>query len=125
MKKAYTFDPSRKLPFCSAVRAGDFIFLSGIAATRDDAGRELKTVGEQTRQIMENMKKTLGKLDANLDDVVKMTMFLCDNKYFKEMNEAYLSFFQDYLPARSTAITGLAIDAMLIEVECVVYKPLK
>jgi enamine deaminase RidA (YjgF/YER057c/UK114 family) len=125
MKKAYTTDSLRKLPFSSAWRAGDFIYTSGHAATRDDAGRELTTIEDQTRQTLENLKKTLALVGSGLEDVIKVNIFLCDNKLFFKMNEVYRGYFRDPLPARSCAITGLAADVMLLEVECIAYKPLK
>ncbi|MBM3292711.1 RidA family protein [Candidatus Bathyarchaeota archaeon] len=123
MKKTIVLDPSRRMPFASAVQAGDFIFCSGHAAVRDEAGNELTTIEEQTRQIMVNLQKTLAVANATLDDIVKLTVFLKDQSNFLKMNETYRNFFKSDLPARSTCIAGLVNPLMLLEIECIAYKP--
>ncbi|HUS78615.1 MAG TPA: RidA family protein [Patescibacteria group bacterium] len=122
-KEVINISSGRKLPFSSAVRAGDFIFLSGHAGMRDDDGNPLETVEDQTRKTLENISKTLKAAGASLDDVVKVTVYLGDQGHFSRMNEVYGTFFKEDLPARSTCITGLAVPNMLLEMECVAYSP--
>ena len=122
-KKTFNKPDSGKLPFSSAVRACDFIYTSGHAATEDDHGRVLTTVEEQTKATMEGLKNTLKMAGATLDDVVKATIFLRDAKDFRKMNEVYKTFFKDVYPARSTIVTELVIPEILVEIECIVYKP--
>ena len=122
-KEAITLPGFEKLPFSSAVRAGDMIYLSGHAGMSDGDGNPLTTVEEQAVQTLENIKRTLEAAGATLDDVVKVTCFLGDQKNFPKMNEVYLRYFKGDLPARSTCITGLALPNMLLEIECVAYSP--
>jgi len=110
-------------PFSPAVRAGDYIFLSGSVGTVDSDGNVLKTVEEQTGQCLENIKKTLAAAGASLDDLVKLTVFLCDAAEFGNMNKVYRQYFKKPYPARSTVIGGLAMPGMLLEIECIAYKP--
>lgn len=63
------------------------------------------------------------KADASLSDVIKTTVFLTNVDDYAKMNEVYRSYFAADLPARSTIITSLANDRMLIEIECIAYKP--
>jgi len=60
---------------------------------------------------------------ASLSDVVKVTVFLRNMDDFTKMNEAYQSYFPEKKPARSTVITGLVNPKMLIEIECIAYRP--
>ena len=110
-------------PFSPAVRVGDYIFLSGSVGTTDADGRELKTVAEQTAQCFENIKKTLAAAGASLDDLVKLTVFLCDAAEFGNMNKVYRQYFSKPYPARSTVIGGLAMPGMLLEIEGIAYNP--
>ncbi len=110
-------------PFSPAVWAGDYIFLSGSVGTTDADGKEVKTVAEQTAQCFENIKKTLAAVGASLDDLVKLTVFLCDAAEFDNMNKVYRQYFKKPYPARSTVIGGLAMPGMLLEIECIAYKP--
>jgi len=111
-------------PFSPAVRAGDYIFLSGSVGTKDTDGKALETVAEQTTQCFENIKKTLAVAGASLDDLVKLTVFLCDAAEFDNMNKVYRQYFSKPYPARSTVIGGLAMPGMLLEIECIAYKPM-
>jgi 2-iminobutanoate/2-iminopropanoate deaminase len=110
------------LPFSSAVKAGDFIFISGQAGHIDNNGSKIEGIEAQTVRCMENIKRILDEVGAAFDDVVKVTIYLRDVKYYAKMNEVYAKYFFSRLPARSTAITGLAMPEMLIEIDCVVYK---
>ncbi len=114
-----------KLPFSAAIKAGDYIFVSGQGGFADDKGREVKGVEAQTRQCLENMKQVLETAGASLSDVVKVTVFLGNVDDYAKMNEVYQSYFPKEYPTRSTAITGLAIPNMLVEVECIAYCPPK
>jgi enamine deaminase RidA (YjgF/YER057c/UK114 family) len=111
------------LPFCSAVKAGDFIFLSGTAALKDDDGNDLTTIEGQTHQIMRQMARTLSYFDATLDDIVKVTIYIGEQTEWSKMNEVYRSYFKGDLPARATCVAGLVVPGFLIEMEAVAYKP--
>ena len=109
-------------PFSSAVRAGDYIFLSGAGGFVDKDGRELKGIEAQTKQCLENIKQILETAGSSLSDVVKTTIFLVNTSDFTQMNEVYKKYFPKDRPARSTVVTGLVRPDMLIEIECIAYK---
>ncbi|MBA7698458.1 putative aminoacrylate peracid reductase RutC [subsurface metagenome] len=111
------------LPFSPAIRAGDYIFVSGQGGFVDAAGREVEGIDAQTRQCLENMKRVLVTAGSSLDDVVKVTVFLGSVSDFAGMNEVYQGYFPKDQPARSTAVTGLVIPNMLVEIECIAYCP--
>ena len=110
-------------PFSSAVRAGDFTFVSGNSGTVDAQGNPVEGIEAQTRQCFENMKQVLQAAGSSLSDVVKVTVFLANIDDFAKMNEVYRGYFPKDRPARSTVITGLVHSDMLIEIECIAYKP--
>lgn len=123
-KQIVTVPNSPKYPFSPAVRAGDYIFVSGQGGFVDDEGRQINGIQGQTRQCLENMKKVLETAGVSLADVVKVTIFLGSMADFDKMNEVYQSYFpEDDLPARSAAVTGLVVPNMLIEMECIAYCP--
>ena len=108
------------LPFCSAVRTGQTVYVSGNIGNR--AG-ELKLVeggiAAETRQALEHMEKALEAAGSSKARVVKCLVFLADMADFQAMNAAYSAFFGGHKPARSTvAVAGLAIDAK-VEIECI------
>ena len=108
------------LPFSSAVRVGDLLFLSGqignVPGTRQlaDGG-----ITGQTRQALENIKAVLAFAGSSLDRAVKCTVFLADIQDFAAMNAVYATYFPNDPPARSTvAAKGLAGGAR-VEIECI------
>ncbi len=123
-KKEFIIMPSRvDLPFSSAVRAGDFIFVSGTTGSTDAQGNPVEGIEAQTRQCLENIKQVLQAASSSLSDVVKVTAFLADVDDYAKMNEVYRGYFPKDRPARSTVIAGLVRPNMLFEMECIAYKP--
>lgn len=116
-----------RLPvFSSAIRSGDFIFLSGAIGALPGVNPPTLVEGgiaAETRQTMENLRTVLGAAGATLDDVVKCTVFLADMADYAAMNEVYLEFFPQDPPARSAmAASGLALGAR-VEIECIAAAP--
>jgi reactive intermediate/imine deaminase len=107
------------LPFSTAVRVGDMLYLSGQVGTIPGT-RELASggVAGETKQTLENIKGVLEFAGSSLERVVKCTVFLKDINDYSAMNEVYASYFPGDPPARSTvAGSGLALGAS-VEIEC-------
>jgi len=121
-KHAIGGDSDQGLPFSKAIRAGDFVYLSGQVAF--DANGQLNEGGieDQTRQTMENIKSVLALAGCELSDVVKVNVWLDDERDFGRFNATYATYFKTDPPARSTVQSNLMIDAK-IEIDCVAYKP--
>lgn len=108
-------------PYSPAIRAGDFVFLSGIGALHPVTHEILgETVAEQTRQTMENIQNILAAAGASLDNVVKMDVYLQNPDDYEEFNETYANFFSQPYPARLTVGAGQVWD-MLIKMDCIAY----
>ena len=106
-----------------AVRAGDFVYTCGHIGLEDEQGHECTTIEDQTRATLVDLRKTLAAAGATMDDIVKATVFIADIDYYEKMNEVYMEFFAGPAPARSTIVTKLVMDEILVEIECVAYKP--
>ena len=111
-------------PYSPAVRAGDFIFISGQAPV-DPATNQMSfgDIRHETRMVLNNIKRLLEGCGASLADVVKCSVFLSDGKDFAAMNEVYAEFFGDQKPARTTVAAGFAVPEMKVEIDCTAYKP--
>lgn len=108
------------LPFSSAVRVGNLLFLSGQIGVKPGT-RELVPGGieAETRQTMENIKSVLEYAGSSLDRVVKCTIFLADMGDYTAMNAVYATFFPKDPPARSAmGASGIAFNAS-VEIECI------
>ena len=111
------------LPFHPAVRAGDFIFVSGQVAKDADGNMKSGTIEEETRWTIECVRRILLEAGADLEDVVKATVFLDDARNFGRYNGVFKEFFPDGRLARSTVEARAVIDTK-IEIEVIAYKPL-
>ena len=110
------------VPLSPAVRAGDYVFVSGQVPVVD--GKIVEGgIAEQTKQVLENISKVLAMADCSLSDVVKTTVWLKHAEDFAGFNAAYAPYFPKDPPARSTAESRLMID-ILVEIEAIAYKPL-
>jgi len=118
-----TYPSDSPYPFSKAVRAGDFVYLSGQLAWREDGQLIHGTIEEETHQVWTNISETLEQLGCSLTDVIKAMIWLQDTRDFIGYNKIYAEFFPVDAPARSTVRADLMFDCK-IEVEVIAYKPL-
>lgn len=111
------------VPLSPAVRAGDFVFVSGQVPVGADGKIVEGGVGPQTTKVLENITAALALAGCEMSDIVKTTVWLKHAEDFAEFNAAYAPFFEKEPPARSTAESRLMID-IRVEIEAIAYKPL-
>jgi 2-iminobutanoate/2-iminopropanoate deaminase len=105
-------------PFSVAVRAGDFLFVSGLTAVDlQSGGRRYGTTASETREILTNLKQLLDAAGSSLDKVVKVNVLLHSMLEAPNMNEVYARFFPDPPPARTVCGARLPDGAKVI-IEC-------
>ena len=110
--------------FSPAIRTGNLIFLSGSIGAKPGTMELVEGgVGPETTLALEHLQAVLQAAGADMEDVVKCTIFLDDMTQFDVMNEAYAAFFPNDPPARSTVgSNGLALGAS-VEIECIAVAP--
>ena len=115
--------PAPRGPYSPAVRAGDFIFVSGQIAV-DPTTNQISQgdVQHETRIVLNNVKLVLEGAGATLADVVRCGVFIRNRDDFAKMNEVYSEFFGENKPARSTIVCDFMAD-IKVEIDCVAYKP--
>ena len=108
--------PKAAGPYSHAVRAAGLVFLSG-QVHLDPATNELVqgSPGDKARRCLDNLKLVAEAAGASLDQAVRIAVYCVDISQFKEMNEAYESYFDNDPPARTTI--GVAALPMGAEVE--------
>ena len=110
-------------PYSHAVRAGNFIFVSGQGPI-DPATDKLSygTIEHETRLVLNNVKRIVEGCGATMKDVVKCNVYLRNGTDFAAMNAVYAEFFGEAKPARTTVETKFADARMLVEIECIAYQ---
>jgi enamine deaminase RidA (YjgF/YER057c/UK114 family) len=111
------------LPFHPAVRAGDYIFVSGQVAKDENGNMCVGNIEEQTRWTVECLRRILALDGAELSDIVKVTVFLEDARDFGRYNRVFAEYFPDGNIARTTVEARAVIDTK-IEMDAIAYKPL-
>jgi len=112
----------RQLSLSKAVRAGDFIFLTGQVPMKDGVTITEGTIEEQTRICIELIQETLKEAGCSLNDVVKSMVWLKERDDFPGFNSVYGEYFSEGPPARSALVSDFLID-IKVEIECTAYKP--
>jgi 2-iminobutanoate/2-iminopropanoate deaminase len=106
-----------KIPHSPGIRAGGFVFLSGMVAINPKTGERVRgTVQEETRQILENAKHMLESAGSSLEKVVRAHVLLNDPNDWGAMNEIYREYFPKDPPARSAYGVNLT-NGVKVEVE--------
>lgn len=105
--------------YSPAVRAGDFVFVSGQVPKDPATGHIEGDVGQQTRRVLENLRTVLGSAGATLDDVVSVTAYLSDIRDWEAFNAVYSEIFQPPYPTRTTL--GAGLHGFLVEINAIAY----
>lgn len=112
--------PFQGAPYSQAIRAGDFVFVSGQLALRPGETKIVgDTIGEQTEQVLANLRAILEEAGSGLDRLVKTTVFLANLADFQGMNEVYARHVGDAPPARSTVEVAALPSGALVEIEAI------
>lgn len=112
----------RKLSLSRAIRAGDFVFLTGQVPFKDGQVMTTGSIEEQTRAVLDDITATLAEAGCALSDVVKAMVWLRDRADFPGFNAVYGEYFPEEPPTRSAVVSDLLVDVR-VEVEVVAYKP--
>jgi 2-iminobutanoate/2-iminopropanoate deaminase len=113
----------RKLSLSKAVRAGDFVFLTGQVPRQGDQPTTTGSIEEQTRAALDEIKRTLAEANCELSDVVKAMVWLRNPAGFPGFNAVFAEYFPVEPPARSAVLSQLLVDVR-VEIEVVAYRPL-
>ncbi len=111
-------------PYSQAIRAGQFLFLSGQIPLDPVTGEVVPgDVRAQTRRVLDNISGVLAAAALSMDSVVKTTVYLVDLADFVAMNEVYATAFEDPAPARSTVQVSRLPRDVRVEIEVIALLP--
>lgn len=112
----------RVLSLSRAVRAGDFVFLTGQIPMKDGRPMTEGGIEEQTRVVIEAIRETLAEAGCALSDVAKAMVWLRQAADFPGFDAVYAEYFPHEPPARSAVVSELLVDVR-VEIEVVAYRP--
>jgi 2-iminobutanoate/2-iminopropanoate deaminase len=107
-------------PYSQAVKAGNFLFVSGQVAINPESGElNISNIEEETHQVMRNLKAVLLEAGLSFDHVVKSTIFLTDMGTFSQVNEVYGQYFSTDFPARETVQVSVLPKNVNVEISVI------
>lgn len=114
--------PRPRGPYSQAVKAGGFLFISGMAALDPETGQpRMGPIEEQVKVTLDNLQTLLREAGASLRQVVKTTVYLADMEHFQAMNEVYATYFPENPPARTTIEAARLPMDFLLEIDAVAW----
>ena len=126
MTKKIIGDPlvinGQRLSLSRAVRAGDFVFLTGQVPMQNNTIMTHGDIEDQTRSVLDDITETLKLAGCDRGDVVKSMVWLTSRDDFPGFNAVYAEYFPESPPARSAIVNDLLVDAK-VEIEVIAYKP--
>ena len=109
-------------PYSQAIRAGDFLFVSGQIPLDPATGTLVAgDVAVQTQRVVDNLAAILAAAGASFADVVKTTVYLLDMNDFAAMNAVYGAAMPTPPPARSTVQVSRLPRDVRVEIDVVAY----
>jgi 2-iminobutanoate/2-iminopropanoate deaminase len=124
MTEIVRFPSPLTAPLSKAVRAGDFLFLSGQTPKNPDLTPLRGDIAVQTSNVLEAIKESLAEHGVGLDSVLRATVWLSDIQLMGRFNEVYRSYFAGALPVRSTVEAKLS-QGVDVEIEVTAWAPRK
>lgn len=110
--------PPARVPLSQAIRAGEWVFVSGQLGNDPRTGRLAEGgIGPETRQVLENLKSVLGAAGTSLDRVVKVTIYMADLDELMAMNAVFNEYFPTAPPARTTFECSRLVGQARVEIE--------
>lgn len=106
--------------YSPAVRAGDWLYVSGQASTDPETGEFIPgTFDEEFARSVQNLRRVLELAGAREDQIVRIGVFVRDEANLSRYNELYRETFKHPRSARTTSSMGF--DFLQVELECVAY----
>ena len=107
--------------YSQAIKSGDLLFISGqIPLNPETMEVEGSSFEESAYRVISNLENICKEAGANLDDIVKLNIYLLDLGNFASLNKIMEEKFSQPFPARATVeVAGLPKDVM-IEMDAIV-----
>ena len=116
--------PKAAGPYSHAIKHNGVVYLSGQTPIDPDTGSLVEgSIGDQARRVLDNLTIVAEAAGAKLQDAVRIGIYVTDISTFKDVNEAYGTYFTDGPPARSTiGVAALPLGAQ-VEIDAVLAVP--
>jgi reactive intermediate/imine deaminase len=108
-------------PYSQAVRCGSTVYLAGQIGLDPSSMELVSGIEAQTRRVFENLRAVAQAAGGNLNDIVKLTIYLVDLREFGRVNDIMASYFKAPYPARATLGVASLPRGALVEVDAIMH----
>ena len=108
--------------YSQAIRAGSTLYLSGQIGLDPATMQVVEGIDAQVHRVFQNLQAVAAAAGANLDDAVKLTVFLTDLTHFARLNEIMSQYLKQPYPARSAVGVSQLPRGALVEIEAILVK---
>ncbi len=108
--------------YSQAIRAGSTVYLSGQIGLDPATMQMVEGIDAQVHRVFQNLRAVAAAAGANLDDAVKLTVFLTDLAHFARLNEIMSQYFTQPYPARSAVGVSQLPRGALVEIEAILSR---
>lgn len=109
-------------PYSQAIEVNNMVYTSGVIPVDPQTGVIPDGVEAQANQAFSNLKNLIEASGANINQVVKTTVFIKEMNDFAKINEIYATYFTEPFPARSCVEVARLPKDVLLEIEAIVAK---
>ncbi|MBS82693.1 MAG: reactive intermediate/imine deaminase [Gammaproteobacteria bacterium] len=114
--------PSAIGAYSQAIKTKDFIFISGQIPLNPETMEVVEgTIDKQILQVLENIKSVADEAKEDINNCVKITVYLTDLNNFQSVNAAMESFFKKPYPARAAVEVSKLPKDVKIEMDAILY----
>jgi len=108
------------VPVSPVVRAGEWVYVSGLAPINPESGGyDILPIDQQARRVLEHLKAGLEAAGSGLDRVVKCNVYCSNPAYFAPINAVYTEYFNASKPARIFLCQAGWFGPFDLEMDCV------
>lgn len=109
-------------PYSQAVMIDGFLYISGQIPVDPRKGNIVEGgIAEQTKMVLENLKNILEEAGMNMENLVKVNIYVKDISYFNVINEIYSGYFKDNFPARAFVEVSDLPKSVMVEIEGIAH----
>ncbi len=108
--------------YSQAIRAGNTIYLAGQVGLDPATMQIVEGIDAQIHRVFRNLAAVAVAAGANLDDAVKLTVFLTDLSHFARLNEIMAQYVKQPYPARSAVGVSQLPRGALVEIEAILVR---
>ena len=107
--------------YSQAVRCGDTVYLAGQIGLDPATMQLVAGIDAQIHRVFQNLRAVAEAAGGDLDDAVKLTVYLTDLGNFARVNEIMATYFSQPYPARAAVGVATLPRGALVEIDAILH----